>query len=153
MRWLKIRQLDNKLETYRPLLQSERPKEGWIKAIREALGMTLDQVARKIHIQKSTVSFHEKSEQKGTISLNTLEQFASILGCKFVYAFVPEKNLEDVLNQRIQSYAEHEIDSLSHSMLLEEQKTTHDHTEREKLLLINQIMKDKNISKIWEDFS
>jgi len=152
MRWLKIRQLDNKLKSYKPLLQTERPEEGWIKAIREALGMTLDQVARKLGLQKSTVSFHEKSERNGTISLNTLEQFASILGCKFVYAFVPEEDLEDILNQRIQAYAEHEINFLSHSMLLEEQKTNHDHTEREKQLLISQLLKDKNISKIWEDF-
>lgn len=151
MRWLKIKQIDRKISSYRSLIEAEPPQEGWIKAIREALGITLDQVAKKLGVQKSTINFHERSEQKHTITLHTLEQIAGVLGCRLVYALIPERDLEDVLKQRMKDYVNSELDALSHSMLLEEQKTNSDHIKIEKQVLLDQLMRQKNISKIWED--
>src|SRR5205814_3836994 len=73
------------------------PVRGWIKAVRESLGMTTAQLAKRLKVKQPTVVKMEQSEAKGTIELATLRRVAEALDCTLVYAFVPNKPLETMV--------------------------------------------------------
>ena len=73
------RQLDKRLITINKSDALARPPRGWVKAIREALGMTTAQLANRLGVVQSRVIAIEQSEAKGTITLNSLEKAAQAL--------------------------------------------------------------------------
>lgn len=78
------------------------PRGGWLRVIRQALGMTRNDMAAKLGITSSTVARIEASEQRETIQLDTLRRAAAALDCELVYALVPRQPLERVVEQRRQ---------------------------------------------------
>src|ERR1700687_4512651 len=76
------------------------PVRGWIKAIREALGMSTAQLAKRLRIKQPSVIALEKSEAKGTIELATLRRVAEALDCTLVYVLVPKKPLQAIVRDR-----------------------------------------------------
>jgi predicted DNA-binding mobile mystery protein A len=120
---LNIHQLDDALEPYRKASATPRPTKGWAKAIREALGMTRDQLAMRMGISPSTVSDLERNEGRGTITLESLDRLARGMNCEVVYAIVPRegKTLDTVIRQRAESVASQQMARISHTMRLEEQ--------------------------------
>jgi predicted DNA-binding mobile mystery protein A len=97
------------------------PHGGWAKAIRSALGMTLEDVATRVGITKSVLSRLEASEQKQTIQLDSLRRIAEALECELVYALVPKEPLQAMVErQRDRAAAELEASTRSH-MRLEDQ--------------------------------
>ena len=66
------------------------PQAGWIYSIRQALGMSLRQLGKKLMITAQSVNEIEKREKNGSISLNVLRQFGSSLDMKLVYGFIPK---------------------------------------------------------------
>ena len=55
------------------------PPRGWAKAIREALGMTTRQLAKRMGAAPSRVSAIEKAEMTGAITLKTLRETAEAM--------------------------------------------------------------------------
>src|SRR5215813_3110930 len=86
--------LDERFQKLKPVTQYDVPVRGWIKAIREALGMTTAQLANRLGIKQPSVVAIEQSEAKGTIELATMRRVAEALDCTLVYALVPNKPLE-----------------------------------------------------------
>ena len=78
---IKLRQLDAALSRWRSADLPPRPPSGWIKAIREGLGMTATHLAGRLGVTTSTVTRLETSEADDTISLGTLRRAAGALGC------------------------------------------------------------------------
>src|ERR1019366_3112271 len=70
------------------------PVRGWIKAIREALGMTTEQLSKRLGVKQPSIVAIEQSEAKGTIELGTLRRVAEALDCTLIFALVPHKPLE-----------------------------------------------------------
>jgi len=96
MKNLQLRQLDRQLKKLREsFIKIEMPSQGWIKKIRMALKMTGKQLGKKIQKTQQNVSILEKNEVEGTITLQSLEEMARALNCKFYYAFIPEDRLEE----------------------------------------------------------
>ena len=85
------RQLDKRLNLLRNKESFARPPRGWIKAIRESLGMTTRQFAKRIGIVQSRAVDIEKAEVKGSITLDSMERAARALDCELVYALGPRK--------------------------------------------------------------
>lgn len=79
------RQLDKHLsqEPYADVFA--RPPRGWIKAIREALGMTTKQLAQRLGVVQSRIVAIEKAEVSGSITLDSLERAAHAPDCRLVY--------------------------------------------------------------------
>src|SRR5580700_12114578 len=92
--------LDERFREIGPAKRYTPPVRGWIKAIREALGMTTAQLAEKLGIKQPSLIDLEKSEAKGTIELATLRRAAEVLDCALVYALVPNKPLETMIRYR-----------------------------------------------------
>jgi predicted DNA-binding mobile mystery protein A len=97
------------------------PVRGWIKAIREALGMSSAQLAMRMGIKQPTLTEIEQSELRGTIQLTTLRRVAEAMDCTLVYALVPNKSLETTVRERARKVARRRLQSVEHSMALERQ--------------------------------
>jgi predicted DNA-binding mobile mystery protein A len=116
-----IRHLDQRFKALRPLARNPRPSKGWIRAIRDALGMTSAQLAHRIGVSQPRVIELEKSEASGTVTLNTLQRAAEALGCRLVYALVPDKSLEETVLERANQLAQQKLTAVQQTMRLEDQ--------------------------------
>lgn len=128
LRRLRIKQLDENLSSVRACLgQLTQPRDGWIKEIRQALGMTTGQLAKRIGIPQSNVQALEERERADRITLSSLKKAAEALDCDVVYVLVPRKGIEATLFERIKAFAQNRIASVSHTMTLEEQQVSDSH--------------------------
>jgi predicted DNA-binding mobile mystery protein A len=126
------------------------PKRGWLSSVREALGMTSQQLARRLGVDPSSVTRLENSEEKRTITLSSLDRAAEALGCRVVYALVPHKRLDDIVAERSQAAARHLRAPVAHSMALEDQALEQQAAlDRERLLAEELVNKLDSI--IWDD--
>ena len=115
-------QLDMTLERLACMRDAQRPAQGWLRAVREALGMSGKQFARRLGVSAPWVSTLEKKELTGSVTIKTMRQAAEALDCVFVYAVVPRKSLADIVRRRAEIVAEKKLGRVSHSMLLEAQQ-------------------------------
>lgn len=126
------------------------PPFGWIRAIREALGMTPTQLAKHMGVARPRIHELEKAEKTGTTTIKSLRRAAEAMDCTLVYAFVPKGSLEDIVQKRAKRKADERLTRLEHSMRLENQ--THDQTDladgRERL---QQDILSGNPRKLWDD--
>jgi predicted DNA-binding mobile mystery protein A len=113
--------MDAKFKALRPLLQVSRPAGGWIRSIRQALGMTTRDLALRIGRSQQTVFALEKSEAENKINLETLAQVAEGLDCTVVYALIPRLDLETAMRRQAEKIANRLLGKVSKSMELEAQ--------------------------------
>ena len=99
----------------------QRPPRGWVRAIREALGMTTAELGQRMGLTQSRVSQIERSEELGSIRLDTLERAAQALNCQVRYVFVPNEPLEQMVQRQARLRAQAEVDAVTHTMALEDQ--------------------------------
>jgi predicted DNA-binding mobile mystery protein A len=114
--------LDRRLAAWRPVaVAGARPHGGWIRAIRDALGMPAADLAERLGVAQSTVARLEASERAETIQLSTLRRAAAALECDLVYALVPRRPLEQSVSQRARALAVQQLGRIEHTMALEDQ--------------------------------
>jgi predicted DNA-binding mobile mystery protein A len=138
--------LDERLKALGPVRRYHPPVRGWIKAIREALGMTAEQLGKKLGVKQPSVVALEQSEAKGSIELATLRRVAEALDCTFVYAFVPNKPLETTIRERARTFARKRRAPVEHSMLLEDQKVKGKDAEAR----LDEIVRETNPRLFWD---
>jgi len=102
------------------------PPKGWIRAIRDALGMSGVQLAKRLGIRPQSVDALEASEASGTIQIDSLRRAAQALDCTLVYALVPNTSLEDAVSRRARKIAARDLSRVAHTMKLEAQQTSDD---------------------------
>lgn len=127
-----------------------RPPRGWIRAIREALGMTTAQLAKRLGISQPSVVGLEKAEASKAVTLATLERAARALDCTLVYALVPRQPLEQIVQGRARERARERLLTISHSMTLENQGVR-DEDEREQLERLVKKLLEGPGSALWEE--
>jgi predicted DNA-binding mobile mystery protein A len=121
-RSLRLRQLERTLRPFLEARQIARPQKGWIRAIREASGMTLRELASGMKSSLSLAAQFEKSEAEYRITLNSLRQAADALGCDLLYALVPKQGtLYDLAKRRATEEATADVLAVEHTMALENQ--------------------------------
>lgn len=135
-----------------PLRASDltRPQRGWLRAMREALGMTTRQLAHRMGKAQSTVVDMEKSEARDTISLASLRQAAEAMGCELVYAIVPKIPIDDIMRARATKIAAQQLARASHSMILENQSLSSADLEAEGERLIDELLRGPP-TPLWND--
>lgn len=115
-------QLDRRFTDMRPFIENAaRPSRGWVRAIRDALGMTTAQLAKRMGVSQPRIVELEKSEMHGNITLHSMERAAEAMGCRVVYALVPMKPLTKTLHEQADKVARDQLASVEQTMRLEDQ--------------------------------
>jgi predicted DNA-binding mobile mystery protein A len=114
-------QLDASLQRLGPLLDVTAPPKGWIRAIRDALGMTARQLANRLGVAQQAVARIEKEELAGSVTIKTIRRIAECLDCVFVYGFVPRTSLEETVALQAKKVAGKRLAHASQTMSLENQ--------------------------------
>lgn len=143
------KQLERRLAPLRHAMPVAPPK-GWIKAIRESLGMTARQLAARMGVAPSRIPAIEKAEVTGATTIKTLRQAAEAMDCTFVYAFVPTKPLDDILRDRAKRKARADVARLDHTMRLENQALLKSDLEAEQQRIIDLILSG-SLRGLWDD--
>ena len=112
-------QLDASLQRLRPILNVTAPPKGWIRAIRDALGMTAKQLANRLDVAQQAVARIEKEESAGSVTIKTMRRIAECLDCVFVYGFVPRTSLEETVARQAKKVAAQRLAQASQTMSLE----------------------------------
>jgi len=115
-------QLEATLTRLACMRDAQRPARGWLRAIREALGMSGRQFARRLGVSAPWITTLEKKELAGSVTIKTMRQAAEALDCVFVYAVVPRDSLAEIVRRRAEILAQKRLATVSHSMLLEAQQ-------------------------------
>ena len=137
--------LDERLVALKPEERFRAPPKGWIRAIRDALGMTGVQFAKRLHIRPQSVDALEKSEADGAIQLKTLRRAAEALDCTLVYALVPNSSLEGVVRERARKIATRDLGRVAHTMKLEAQETGDANLEARIEVYIRDVLKERDV--------
>jgi predicted DNA-binding mobile mystery protein A len=141
--------LDTQLKPLRDMEPLIRPGRGWIKAIREAIGMTTGQFARRLGVSQPRVAALEKAEADGVVTLKSLRQAAQALDCDFVYALVPRKPLEQVVKDRARDVAERQLARTDQTMRLENQAVSKARMVRARDELAAELLRSDR--RLWAD--
>jgi predicted DNA-binding mobile mystery protein A len=127
-----------------------RPKEGWVRTLRKALGMSSPQLARRLGISKSQASQMERMEVEDRITLKQLRRVADSLDCELMYALVPRKPIDIMLRERAMEKAQKLVTKTDVQMKLEAQQLTNaqlkNQIEIETGRLVREMPRD-----LWED--
>ena len=143
------KQLDKKLKKLKPLLHTAVPTGGWLKAIREGLGMTLEELGNRVDLDRSRIYRIEQAEVNGNVKLSTLQKMAEGLGMKFVYGFVSDQSLEEIVRKQASEIARKRLKRIDHSMKLELQGLSDEEQEEELNDLIDKIMVEEP-KTLWD---
>jgi predicted DNA-binding mobile mystery protein A len=143
------KQLERRLAPLRDM-ELLAPPKGWIKAIRESLGMTTRQLAARMGVAPSRIPLIEKAEITGSTTLKTLRQTAAAMNCAFVYAFVPVEPLDDILRDRATQKARLDIARLDHTMRLENQSLRKSDLDAERQRTVDRILAG-SLRGLWDD--
>lgn len=140
------KRLDERFQEIGPPSRFALPVRGWVKAIREALGMSTAQLARRLGVTQPSIVAVELSEEQGRIELATLRRVAEALDCKLVYALVPNRSLEETIRDRARLLLRRRLEPVEHSMMLEDQNVARKDTET----LVDEVLRETSPRQFWE---
>ncbi|TAH04945.1 MAG: mobile mystery protein A [Sphingobacteriales bacterium] len=128
---LQIQQLNTKKLAYASLQNVAQPPTGWIKAIRNAIGMSMLQLGNRLSITKQSVQDIERREKDGSITIKALREAARVFDMQLVYGFVPiDGSLESLIERNAKELATQIVMRTSNSMKLEDQENTKQRIEK-----------------------
>ena len=91
-------ELNGRLKGFRAAREVSRPPDGWIRAIREAAGVSAAELGRILGVSRQLPLQFEKAEADDSITLKSLRKVANALGCDLIYALVPTAgSMEDLV--------------------------------------------------------
>lgn len=145
---LKLRQLDDALQ---PLLAAipAPPRAGWLKAIREALGMTTRQFAARVGVAQPTIIDAEQSEAAGSMTLTQLRRLADALDCDLQYVLLPRSPLTERVDAQADRKAREQVANVAHTMALEAQGTDSEFQRRQIADVKSELLRGRR-SRLWQ---
>jgi len=144
------KQLDATLKLFRPVLDIPVPPKGWIRAIRDALGMNGRQLADRLNFSRQRSDQIENEERRGSLTFKTMRRIAEGLDCVFVYGLVPRTSLEETVRIRAKQVAAKRLARASHTMSLEGQALREKENKEILSDMIEELM-DKLPTNLWDD--
>jgi predicted DNA-binding mobile mystery protein A len=143
------RALDGRLTPLRRNEELRAPSSGWIKAIRQALGMTTAQLGGRMGVSQPRIVELEQAEADRSVTLKSLERAAQALGCRLVYALVPEEPLDARIQRKAETVAREHMAAAGHSMRLEDQGTAPTVEAREVARLAAELL-TRRPARLWD---
>ena len=142
------KRMDAKLMNLKQVSDFPPPPKGWIRAIREIIGMSGVQFAERLGVTSQSIADLEKSEALGTIQLASLRKAADALDCDLVYALVPKTSLDGSVQGRARNIARRALLQVTRTMTLESQQATGRNMEDEIADYVRDHVRDRDI---WDD--
>jgi len=139
--------LERRLSAWRGI-DAIRPPKGWVRAIRDAFGMTAVQMAARLGVVQSRITALEQAEANDAITLKSLRQAAAALDCTLVYALVPNKPIDDLLRVQAARIADEQLARTHHSMRLEDQALDPRDLAEARTSLINELLHEPR--RLWD---
>ena len=143
-------QLDTTLGRLEPLKALVPPGKGWIRAIRDAIGMTGEQLAKRLNTNKQRVSRIEHDEKLGKVKIETLKNVAEAMDCVFVYAFVPRDSLDQTVKEQAKEIAKKRMARSNQMMRLEKQELSEAEKAKAMQTIIDEIVETMPKS-LWDE--
>ncbi len=143
-------QLDKSLRCLAPLLALSAPPKGWIRAIRDALGMSARQLANRAGFSQQAMARIEKNELAGSVTVKTMRRVAESLDCVFICGFVPRSTLEATVRRQAERVAAKRLGQASQTMALEDQSLGR----KENLKILSDMVDDlidTHPSNLWDE--
>jgi predicted DNA-binding mobile mystery protein A len=88
-----------------------RPGRGWIRTIRDALGMSGFDLAVRMGVTQPRVRQLERAEANGSITLGSLDRAAAAMRCRLCYVLVPEEPLVSMVHAQARAKAAAELEA------------------------------------------
>src|ERR1022692_3177633 len=111
------RNLDKRLARLRSGDELTRPPKGWVRAIRDAIGMTAWQLAARMKV--SQPAGHGVGKSRGRWPPHAQQPGAGrcshAMGCTLVYALVPRRPLEEMVRDRARQIAVETLARVDHT--------------------------------------
>ena len=142
-RVLQIRALDKKTSDLKSAKNIVLQSSGWIKTVREAIGMTVSQLAARLGVTQPRITKMESNEDN--LKLSTMKKAAEAMNCEFVYYFKPRTTFQNLVDEQAQKKAVEVLKTVNVNMALENQEIAEDEAVKDFASdLIN-----KKIKQIW----
>lgn len=143
-------QLDKTMKSFEPLKVTPAPRKGWIRAIRDTLGMTGEQLARRLGVNQQRVARIEQDEVLGKVTINTMQNAAEAMDCVFVYSVVPRDSLEQIVRRQAELVAKKRMARSNQMMRLEKQELSQAEKAKATQSLIDEIIETMPKS-LWDE--
>lgn len=127
-----------------------RPKEGWLRTLRKALGMSGPQLALRLGVSKSQASQMERMEVEDRMTLKQLRRAADTLECDLVYALVPRKPIVEMVRDRAKTKAQNLVRKADVQMKLESQQLSDTKLQQQIEIEVDRLMREMP-RDLWED--
>ncbi|WP_192360993.1 mobile mystery protein A [Mesorhizobium mediterraneum] len=126
------------------------PPEGWMRTVRKALGMSGAELARRMGVSRARIAQAERAELDGGVTLKSMQATAEAMGCRFVYAFEPPDDIENVIIAQARKKARAIVGAASRHMALEDQTVSDSRTEQEVSRLTRELIYEMP-PDFWQD--
>ena len=143
-------QLDQVLKGFKSCGDIPAPRKGWIRAIRDALGMSGRQLAKRLGVNQQRVARIEQDEAHGRLTINTMQKAAEALNCEFVYGIVPSESLDKIVKKQARKLAAKRISRSNQMMRLEEQELS-DEQKRQMLEELTEEIMETMPKSLWDE--
>lgn len=128
---IQLRQLEERFEKFRVIKQVRVPRAGWVRTLRQAIGMSTTQLAERMGVTRQAVLQLEKAEQRQTATWTSLRRAADAMDCEVVYAIIPRGSLRQLLMRQGRKQAERQLRRVAHLMRLDSQAVSEEEVERQ----------------------
>lgn len=138
--------LDRRLAELGPASRFTVPRVGWLRSIREALGMSARALGQRLGVTGQAIHAMESSEADGKIQIETLRRAAEAMGCDLVYAIIPRNSLQQFRDEQAERIAREQIHATAVTMALEDQATAFDEA-----LVAHHARELSETGRVWRD--
>jgi len=145
---LQLLQMDALLASWKNAPLTPRPGSGWVRAIRESLGMSAAAFARRLGMSHAGVRKLESAEASDAITLASLRKLAQALDCELKYALVPRNSLGQQVKDQAERVARQRLRPIAHSMALEDQTVQEPLTQLQLELAIKELLEGSR-RELW----
>ena len=143
-RVLQIRALDKKTSDLKSAKNIVPQSSGWIKTVREVIGMTVSQLAARLGVTQPRITKMESNEDN--LKLSTMKKAAEAMNCEFVYYFKPRTTFQNLVDEQAQKKAAEVLKTVNVNMALENQEIAEDEAVKD---FASDLINTK-IKQIWD---
>ena len=143
-RVLQIRALDKKTFDLKSAKNIVPQSSGWIKTVRETIGMTVSQLAARLGVTQPRITKMESNEDN--LKLSTMKKAAEAMNCEFVYYFKPRTTFQNLVDEQAQKKAAEVLKTVNVNMALENQEIAEDEAVKD---FASDLINTK-IKQIWD---